>query len=159
VGLGEACAVAGANLDLFAGKMREARDHLEEALRRKVADGRVNGHPEMRLPNTLSIGFLGVDAGRLLDAVGDVVAASAGAACHSGEVSISPVLRAMEVPEEWGAGTLRFSTGRETSANDVETVADAVADAVRSLRGIRSPRSRRPGLSRNPPKPQRSSRK
>ncbi len=136
VGLGEACAVAGAHLDLFAGKMREARDHLEEALRRKVADVRINGHPEMRLPNTLNVSFLGVEAGRLLDAVSDVVAASAGAACHSGGVTISHVLHAMDVSEEWGAGTLRFSTGRETSANDVETAADAVADAVRSLRRI-----------------------
>lgn len=136
VGLGEACAIAAANLTGFTETMRQARDHLEEELQRRVSDVRVNGHPEKRLPNTLSVSFLGVDATRILNAVGDVVAASAGAACHSGEVRLSSVLRAMHVSEEWGVGTLRFSTGRDTSAEDVETAAVAVADAVRRLRNV-----------------------
>ena len=42
----------------------------------------------------------------------DRVAASAGAACHADEVALSSVLRAMQVPEDWGMGTLRLSTGR-----------------------------------------------
>lgn len=134
VGLGEACAVAGANLGVFAERMRQARDHLEEELRRRIPEVRINGHPNKRLPNTLNVSFPGVEADRLLDAVSDVVAASAGAACHSGEVSISHVLRAMDVSEEWGAGTLRFSTGRETSLRDIETAADVVTDAVQALR-------------------------
>jgi len=136
VGLGEACAIAGANLDAFSAAMRQTRDHLEQALLRMIDNARINGHPEDRLPNTLSISFAGVEAVRILGAVGDVVAASAGAACHSGEIRLSHVLRAMGVSDEWGMGTLRFSTGRQTSTGDVDIAAAVVADAVRNLRGV-----------------------
>lgn len=136
VGLGEACAVAARDLSTFARTMHQTRDQLEEELRRRVREVKINGHPQKRLPNTSNVSFLGVDAGRLLEAAGDVFAASAGAACHSGEVSISHVLRAMEVPQEWAVGTLRFSTGRETTQSDVETVVSAVAEAVPKLRGV-----------------------
>jgi cysteine desulfurase len=134
VGLGEACALAATGTAAFAERMQGARDRLEEILLRRVPDLRVNGHPKYRLPNTLSVSFLGIDAGRLLERIRDLVAASAGAACHSGAVSISPVLRAMQVPESWGMGTLRFSTGRDTTRDEVETAAAAVAEAVEGLR-------------------------
>lgn len=70
-----------------------------------------------RLPNTLSLGVRGVSASVLLADLADDVAASAGAACHTGEAaaSISSVLLAMRVPEEYAVGTLRLSVGRHTT--------------------------------------------
>jgi len=94
----------------------------------------VNGHPERRLPNTLSISFHGVDANALLDVIQDKVAASAGAACHSGHVQVSHVLQAMHIPEEWARGTLRFSTGRMTSEADLDIAVTVIADAIERLR-------------------------
>ena len=99
-------------------------------LRARVSDMRVNGHPERRLPNTLSASFRGLDAQTLLRAMESRVAASAGAACHSGAVEISHVLEAMHVPLEWARGTLRFSTGRMNTHKDVEEAVDAVACAI-----------------------------
>ena len=66
----------------------------------------------------------------------DDVAASAGAACHSGEAaaSVSAVLRAMAVPEEYAIGTLRLSVGRHTCPADVENGAALVVDAARAQR-------------------------
>jgi cysteine desulfurase len=81
---------------------------------------RINGHPEHRLPNTLSAAFRGIDAPALLDRIGDRVAASAGSACHSGSTEVSPVLLAMRVPEEFARGTLRLSTGRMTTREEIE---------------------------------------
>jgi cysteine desulfurase len=139
VGLGAACALARNNLSVYAETMRRTRDRLEEELRSRVDGIRFNGHSEHRLPNTSSVGFRGVDADRILAALEQVVAASAGAACHAGEVSVSHVLRAMRVPEEFAAGTLRLSTGRETTESDATVAAAAVADAVKGLRGGRTP--------------------
>jgi cysteine desulfurase len=94
----------------------------------------VNGHPEQRLPNTLSLSIRGVNANELLTAIEPYVAASAGAACHSGEVLISHVLCAMGVPEDWARGTLRLSTGRRTTREEVRDAVNAIAEAVRKLR-------------------------
>ena len=94
----------------------------------------MNGHAERRLPNTLSVSFRGVNANELLAAIEPYIAASAGAACHSGEVRISPVLRAMAVPEDWARGTLRLSTGRNTTPEEARAAVSVIADAVHRLR-------------------------
>ena len=134
VGLGAACEIAGRDLAMNMARMRESRDQLERGLREKIADVRVNGHPERRLPNTLSLSIHGVNAHELLTAIEPHVAASAGAACHSGEVQVSHVLRAMGVPMEWARGTLRLSTGRNTTREEVNDATSAIAGAVQRLR-------------------------
>jgi len=52
----------------------------------------------------------------------DGVAASTGAACHSGSVELSPVLKAMGIPPEVGMGAIRFSLGRTTTLQELEKV-------------------------------------
>lgn len=130
VGLGKACEIARRDLLRNMEHMREMRDALETGLRARTAAVRVNGHPRQRLPNTLSVSFCGADAQDLLRAASGRVAASAGAACHSGGVDISHVLRAMHVPLEYARGTLRLSTGRMTTSQDIEEATDAIASAV-----------------------------
>ncbi len=63
--------------------------------------------------------------------LGDRLAASPGAACHADGVAMSSVLAAMAVPMDVAAGTVRFSVGRSTTADDVDTAAALVAAAVR----------------------------
>jgi selenium donor protein len=94
----------------------------------------VNGHTEERLPNTLSVSFPGIEANTVLDELADV-AASAGAACHADQVDISPVLEAMGIPEHIAMGTIRLSTGRETTAEEVDQAAASIAGVVARLRG------------------------
>ena len=134
VGLGKACEVARRDLAENMARMRESRDELERGFRERITDVRVNGHAERRLPNTLSVSFRGVNANELLAAIEPYIAASAGAACHSGEVRISPVLRAMAVPEDWARGTLRLSTGRNTTPEEARAAVSVIADAVHGLR-------------------------
>jgi cysteine desulfurase len=138
VGLGKACEVALRDLAASHEHMRRTRDRLEAGLRDRVPRLRINGHPDKRLPNTLSVSVHGVDANVLLGAIEESVAASAGAACHSGRVRVSHVLQAMRVPEERARGTLRFSTGRMTSEADIDTAVAVIADAVERLRAGRS---------------------
>ncbi|MFN7994235.1 MAG: cysteine desulfurase family protein [Bryobacteraceae bacterium] len=135
VGLGKACEVAHRDMARNVAHMGEMREALKSRLRERVPEMRVNGHPVERLPNTLSVSFRGVDAGAVLDEIGDRMAASAGAACHSGTVAISHVLRAIGISKEWARGTLRLSTGRGTTAEQTQAAADAIADAVAICRG------------------------
>jgi cysteine desulfurase len=134
VGLGEACAIVSENLPVYREHMREMRDRFEAALCRQLPDLRVNGHPVERLPNTSSISFKGLSATRLLDRL-DRVAASAGAACHSDQIAVSHVLQAMQVPMDYALGTVRFSVGRATTGEEIDSAAAEVANAVRELRG------------------------
>lgn len=102
--------------------VRVLRDEFWHALRTRFGEKVVtNGHPEQRLPNTLSVAFVGHDGGAILSAL-DGVAASTGSACHADRVELSPVLAAMGVPTRVGMGTIRFSLGRETTRADIETV-------------------------------------
>ena len=135
VGLGKACEIALRNLKPNHDHMERMRNRLEAGLREQVRSFRVIGHPDKRLPNTLSVSTHGVDANALLAAIEAKVAASAGAACHSGQIRISGVLQATHLPEEWARGTLRFSTGRMTTETDIDTAVAVVADAVQRLVG------------------------
>jgi cysteine desulfurase len=134
VGLGMACEIAGRDLKKNMAHMRAMRDRLFEGIKKECDQVKLNGHPQKRLPNTLSISFLGLEADRILNAIGTEVAASAGAACHSDTVQISDVLRAMNVPLEWAKGTLRLTTGRMTTAADIDRAVQVICAAVKNLR-------------------------
>jgi cysteine desulfurase len=132
-GLGMACETAKRDLEANGERMRRTRDRLQEGILRSVAEVRVNGHPDRRLPNTLSVSIRGVEAGALLGAM-EGIAASAGAACHGASVEVSRTLRAMGIPLEWARGTIRLSTGKYTTEGEVDRAIEIIAGAVRILR-------------------------
>jgi cysteine desulfurase len=128
VGLGAAAELA---VDLsWTREVREQRDWLWAELRRRWSDGVVlNGHPTKRLPNTLNVSFCGRDGREILAAMPEV-AASTGSACHSGGTEPSPVLAAMGVRREIGAGAVRLSLGRMTTQADLETLVARLAEVA-----------------------------
>jgi cysteine desulfurase len=129
VALGAAAAIARRELPEAAAHMAATRGRLLHLLRVGLPGATLRVHgaddPAGRLPNTLSVGIAGVSASALLGELSDRLAASAGAACHSGVggAAVSPVLRAMGVAEEYALGTLRLSTGRHTTQRDVDGAA------------------------------------
>jgi cysteine desulfurase len=103
-------------------QVRELRDRFWHGLRERFGEQVVlNGHPELRLPNTLNVAFAGRVGSEILARLPGV-AASTGSACHAGRIELSPVLEAMGVPPHVGMGTVRFSLGRSTTAEEIETV-------------------------------------
>jgi len=122
VGLGKACEVA----KRYVGDDRicTMRDRFWKLLQDNFGEAVIlNGHPRHRLPNTLNVSFIGKAGGEILSQL-DGVAASTGAACHSGSVELSPVLKAMRISPEAGMGAIRFSLGRTTTVQELETVVD-----------------------------------
>lgn len=93
-------------------------DLLQERLGQKVV---LIGHPSERLPNTLNVGFVNQIGAEILNRI-PRLAASTGSACHSGNHEMSSVLRAMQVPPQIGIGAIRFSLGRETTRDEIQTV-------------------------------------
>ena len=95
---------------------------------------RTNGpsDPRKRLPNTLSVGIKGVQSGELLANIGNIVACSAGSACHSSgsHMSYSAILKAVKTPPEYAIGTLRLSVGPDTTKKDVDRAAKVIYNNV-----------------------------
>jgi len=131
VGLGKACEIARRDLVANMTHMQQMRDRLYEGIRKKCRQVRLNVHPDKRLPNTLSLSFRDLEANRILDRIAPEVAASAGAACHSDRIEVSQVLEAMEVPLDWAKGTLRLTTGRNTTAEDIDRAVQLISEAVK----------------------------
>lgn len=137
VGMATALARAEAHRPANVAHCTRLRDTLIARVIEAVPDVRLNGHPVARLAGNANLGFAGVEAESLLillDAEG--IAASAGSACASGSVEPSHVLRAMDVPEEYALGTLRFSFGPENTAAECDTVAAALPRLVARLRAL-----------------------
>jgi cysteine desulfurase len=128
VGLGKACELARdlAPMD----RLRALRDRFWEALRAQFGNRvALNGHPTHRLPNTLNVSFVGRIGGEILARL-DGVAASTGSACHSGRIELSPVLAAMDIAPEVGMGAIRFSLGRGTTRDDIDSVVERLGDLL-----------------------------
>ncbi len=132
VGLGKACEIALNNFEDNFNNMKITRDLLEQKLRESLPDIRINGHPEQRLPNTLNVSFPGVEAGKIICRLTSV-AVSGGAACHSDKNKVSHVLDAMGIPAEYARGTLRFSTGRYTTGEQILQASEDIINVVKSL--------------------------
>jgi cysteine desulfurase len=111
-------------------RVRALRDHfwteLQERFGNRVA---LNGHPTHRLPNTIYVSFLGWIGAEILARLNGV-AATTGSACHSGRVELSPVLGAMGVETEVGMGAVRFSLGRATTSDEIDTVVAQLTDVL-----------------------------
>lgn len=120
VGLGQACELA-KNNESDMGKIKDLRNYFWDCLQQLPLKLSLNGHPELRLPNTLSVNFEKKVGQEILDSIPSV-AASTGSACHAGEVSLSPVLKAMGVDESIGMGAVRFSLGRYTTKEEIDEV-------------------------------------
>ncbi len=125
VGLGVACETVGRDLDAAASRMRALRDSLWELLAAAVPGIALNGHRELRLPNTLNVRFPRASGNTVLDGAPEV-AASTGSACHEGDESASVVILAMGVPAEDALGSVRLTPGRSTTEGDVARAAEAL---------------------------------
>ncbi len=130
VGLGMACELVEKELHDEIPRLELMRDRLRDLLVARIPGLVQHGHPKYRLPNTLSVAFPGVEAAGVLSRLENVVAASAGAACHEGGAILSHVLWAMGIECEVARSTLRLSVGRFTSEEDLEIGARHIADVV-----------------------------
>jgi cysteine desulfurase len=137
VGLGKAAELAIAGFergdDL---KMAAARDHLERELLEIEATG-LNGEGATRVPNTTNIYFDSIDGEALviaLDLKG--LAVSTGAACSSGAIEPSHVLVAMGLRPDRAKASIRFSLGKQNTAEDVDFAIDLIPETVARLREL-----------------------
>ena len=135
VGFGAACRIAHATQG-DGDRLREIAARLRVGL--LAIDGvALTGHPEDRLPNNVSVVVEGVEGGDLVAALDlEGIEVSTGSACTSGSTEPSHVLLAMGTEPNLAHGSLRITTGPETSEADVDATVEAVRGVVPRLRAI-----------------------
>jgi len=117
-------------------RLQEMRDRLIERLLR-IPHSRLNGHPTLRLPHNANVSFRFVEGESILlhlDMRGFAV--STGSACFSRSLEASHVILGIGGNHERAHGSVRFTFGRFNQAEDVDAVADAIADVIENLRAI-----------------------
>ncbi|MGF1585813.1 MAG: cysteine desulfurase family protein [Bacteroidales bacterium] len=134
VALGKACEIAKRDFDRNYHTMLMSRDRLLNGLRSKPGiEFEINGDLSNSLPNTISIAFNGVDAHTLASLIGNEIYISTGSACHADSIEISPVLKAMEINLKVAAGTVRISTGRYTTNDEIDIAIEIITKTVIKL--------------------------
>ena len=116
-------------------RWKTLRSRLETALVSALGADRVvlngPGDPTLRLPQTLNLGFRGVDGDSLLMGLDmEGIAVSLGSACASGSTRPSPTLLAMKIPDDRLRSSVRFSLGADTTENDIEQAIPKIIEAV-----------------------------
>lgn len=115
------------------------RDSLYKSLLEGIGRERIklNGHPEMRLPNTPNVSILGRVGEMLIRSIHEI-AASTAATCHSGTFQPSKVLIGLDLSREETVGTLRLSLGRGTTKEEVETASRLLVEHASEIIKVQS---------------------
>jgi cysteine desulfurase len=117
-------------------RLQSLRDRIIEKLLR-IPHTRLNGHPLHRLPQNANVSFRFVEGESLLlhlDLRGFAV--STGSACFSRSLEASHVMLGIGGDHERAHGSVRFTFGRYNAEEEVDAVAEAVAEVVADLRRI-----------------------
>ena len=137
VGMGAAARVAGAQLERRLGAIGALRDRLERGILDGIAGTSVNGDRDRRVPNTTNISFEGAEGESLVMALDlEGIAVSTGAACSSGTLEPSHVLRALGLPPSRVQSAIRFSLGAATAGGDIDRVLAVLPGIVARARAL-----------------------
>src|SRR6266478_4329767 len=135
VGLGEACAIAQAEMAKETKRLEYLRDRLKDRLLASIDEVYINGTMEHRLPNNLNVSFAYVEGESLLMGINDI-AVSSGSACTSATLEPSYVLKALGVGEDLAHTSIRFGLGRFNTQEEVDYVIDKMVQVVTKLREL-----------------------
>jgi cysteine desulfurase len=136
VGMGKAAELAKEFLPQTP-RVAALRDRLEREILEKIPDTHVMGSRANRLPNTTNVAFARLEAEAILLLLSEQgVCASAGAACSSGSLDPSPVLRAMQIDDKIAHGAVRFSLSRYTTPGEIDRALEVLPRVIDRLRAV-----------------------
>ena len=136
-GMGVAAERGRAKLGTEAAGVAALRDRLEREILSRIPGTVVNGARELRVPNTTNISFDRIEAESLLIALDlEGIAVSTGAACSSGTLEPSHVLRAMGLPTHRAQNSIRFSLGAGNTDAEIDYLLEKLPKTVEKLRSL-----------------------
>jgi cysteine desulfurase len=133
VGLAEAVRLGLAERAVETERVAGLRDRLWQQIQ-SLPGVFLNGHPTQRLAGNLNISVADVDGQALLLGIQPIAAVSSGSACTAAKIEPSHVLQALGRSPELAFASIRFGIGRFNTTEEIDRVAEAVIETVRSLR-------------------------
>ena len=116
-------------------RQSKLRDHAIKRILDEIPYARLNGHPTKRLANNVNISFEFIEGeGMLLQLAFKGICVSSGSACTSGSLDPSHVLLAIGLKHEVAHGSMRMTTGRDTTLEDVDFAVDSLRQTIENLR-------------------------
>lgn len=137
VGLAKALSIAESERTAHATRLRASSERLIDGVLTRIPQSWLNGDRQTRLPGIVNVGFACIETESLLlllDQRG--ICASSGSACTSGSLEPSHVLLAMGLSPDEANGSIRFSLGRQTTDEQIDTLLDLLPDLVAQLRTL-----------------------
>ncbi len=134
-GLGKAAEIAASEMPVWKSKLQNLTERLLEGLL-SIEGISLNGHRTFRLPNTINISIDGIEGTELVSRLSDRVAISAGAACHAGKKKPSHVLKAMGLSDERALSSVRISTGKDTTQEEISQAMEIIKYEISRLRNL-----------------------
>jgi cysteine desulfurase len=136
VGLAAAAKLAIGEQAATSSRMRAFRERMIDVVM-QLPGTRLNGHPEESLPHIVNFSFEAIEGESLVMRLDDRgIAVSTGSACSSPDLEPSHVLVAIGVPISMAHGSLRVSTGSQTTEREIDEFLDALPEVVDGLRSI-----------------------
>lgn len=130
IGLAKACELGIKKMNDESQRLKTLADQLEKTIYDQLPDVKRNGHPIHCLPQIRNLSFAQTNSETLMLAMPDL-AVSSGAACTNTTVEPSYVLKAMQLDDDRAKCSLRFSLGRFTTEDEINTATDIVINAVK----------------------------
>jgi len=137
VGLAKALEIAHSDMQEEERRLKSLTETFFKRVTERIPDVFMNGHPVLRIPNTMNVSFKGVEGESIilnLDLKG--IGVASGSACTSGSLEPSHVLSAMRVPGDLAQSSLRFSFGRSNTIDDVNYVVEVLPEIISKLRAM-----------------------
>ena len=140
VGMARAAELAAERMEEEQGRLFALTEKLGDRILQCVGGAHRNGHPKLRIGNTINFSFEGCEEeGLLLGLDLEGVAVSSGSACAVGSLEPSHVLKAMGLPHELARAAVRFSFGKSNTVEDVDYIVESLDRVVERLRAFSAP--------------------
>ena len=137
VGFAEAARLANEEREVEHERQSKLRDHAIERILAEIPYARLNGHTTKRLANNVNISFEFIEGeGMLLQLAFKGICVSSGSACTSGSLDPSHVLLAIGLKHEVAHGSMRLTTGRDTTLEDIDFAVDSLKQTIENLRSM-----------------------
>ena len=137
VGFARAAELAYGELAARNERFGRLRDRLVDGIVERVPGAQLTGHPTRRLANSASFVFERADGESiLLNLDQEGIFASSGSACTAGSLEVSHVLKALDLPSELAAGSLRLTTGLKTTDEEIDAVLAVLPGVIERVRGV-----------------------
>lgn len=137
IGFGKACELAGARMNEVESKLLKLGTYLREGILNEIPHTLLTGHPEKRLPGSVSVCFEFVEGESILlmlDSVG--IMGSSGSACTAGSLEPSHILLALGLSHEIAHGSLRLTLGKDNTKEEVDYVLEKLPPIIQRLRDM-----------------------